>query len=80
MSKNPTLNVELGGHTDSDGNDDDNQILSEQRAEAVVSWLTNKGISNDIINFKGYGESKPLVPNTSKENKAKNRRTELTIR
>jgi len=80
LSKNPTLNVELGGHTDSDGNDNDNQILSEQRAEAVVSWLTNKGISNDIINFKGYGESKPLVPNTSKENKAKNRRTELTIR
>ena len=80
LSKNPTLNVELGGHTDSDGNDNDNQILSEQRAEAVVTWLINKGISHDIINFKGYGESKPLVPDTSKENKAKNRRTELTIR
>ena len=72
--------VILAGHTDSDGNDQDNMVLSENRAQAVVDWLVEKGISSSRLSFKGYGETKPIVDNSSKENKAKNRRTELTIK
>ena len=79
LNNNPNLNVEISGHTDSDGDEDDNQILSENRAKAVVSWLTDKGILPDRITSKGYGETMHLLPNSSDENKAKNRRTELTI-
>ena len=79
LNNNPNLKVEISGHTDSDGNDEDNQVLSENRARAVVSWLTDKGIDPGRMTSVGYGESKPLLPNNSDENKAKNRRTELTI-
>lgn len=79
LINNPNLNVEISGHTDSDGDEDDNQALSENRAKAVVIWLIDKGILPDRITSKGYGETIPLLPNSSDENKAKNRRTELTI-
>ena len=80
LVNNPLLKVELSGHTDSDGNENDNQILSENRAKAVVDWLLNKDIEVNRMTFVGYGELKPIVPNNSSENKAKNRRTELTIK
>lgn len=79
LTINPNVKVELSGHTDSDGDKESNQILSENRAKAVVNWLTNKGISQDRMIYAGYGDSQPLLPNTSVENKAKNRRTELKI-
>lgn len=79
LTKNPTLKIELGGHTDSDGDDKSNQILSENRAKAVVNWLVQNGIDKSRLTYKGYGESKPIVPNDTVENKAKNRRTEVTI-
>ena len=79
LIKNPSIKIELGGHTDSDSDDHENQILSENRAKSVFEWLVNKGIPNERMTYKGYGESRPLVPNTSSKNKAKNRRTELTI-
>ena len=63
-----------------DGNDDDNMELSENRAKSVVDWLVNKGISSSRLSYKGFGETRPIVENSSKENKAKNRRTELTIK
>ena len=80
LDLNKDIKVEISGHTDSDGNDQDNMVLSENRAQAVVDWLVEKGISSSRLSFKGYGETKPIVDNSSKENKAKNRRTELTIK
>ena len=80
LNNNSNLSIEISGHTDSDGDKDDNQILSENRAKAVVNWLVDKGIAQNRMTFKGHGESKPLLPNSSDQNKAKNRRTELTIR
>ncbi len=76
---NKTLKVELGGHTDSDGEDTKNQVLSENRAKAVVTYLIEKGINKDRLTYKGYGETVPVAPNDTKENKAKNRRTEVKI-
>ena len=74
------MKVELSGHTDSDGNKASNQTLSENRAKAVVNWLKERGIPENRMVYAGYGDSLPLFPNTSDENKAKNRRTELKIR
>jgi len=79
LEENPTMKIELGGHTDSDGDDAKNQILSENRAKAVVDWLVKNGIEANRLSYKGYGETKPIVPNDSVENKAKNRRTEVRI-
>ncbi len=79
LTKNPTLKIELGGHTDSDGDDKSNQVLSENRAKAVVTWLIQNGIDKTRLSYKGYGESKPIVANDTAENKAKNRRTEVKI-
>lgn len=79
LVRNKTIKVELGGHTDSDGDDAKNQLLSENRAKAVVEYLVEKGIAKDRLSYKGYGETQPVVPNDSPENKAKNRRTEVKI-
>jgi outer membrane protein OmpA-like peptidoglycan-associated protein len=75
----PTIKIEISGHTDSDGDDDSNLELSINRAKAVVNWLIDNGIKTSRLTFKGYGETKPLVSNNTVNNKAKNRRTELTI-
>jgi len=79
LKSNPKLRVEIGGHTDSDGNKKANQLLSQNRAKAVFDYCVNSGIVATRLAFKGYGDSKPKVPNTSPENKAKNRRTEIKI-
>ena len=76
---NPQLKIEISGHTDSDGDDDLNLLLSNERASSVVRWLIDNGISGSRLTFKGFGETKPIAINNSEENKAKNRRTELTI-
>ena len=71
--------VEVQGHTDADGDDTHNLELSQARAEAVVAYLVKKGIAADRLTAKGYGETKPLVPNDSKANKQKNRRVQFVI-
>ena len=76
---NPTLRIELGGHTDNVGNDAANQLLSEQRANAVRDRLIAKGIEGSRITAKGYGEIKPVATNDSEEGRAQNRRTEVTV-
>lgn len=77
---NPTLVLEVAAHTDNVGSAESNQLLSEKRAEAVYVYLTGKGIDGNRLKTKGYGDSDPLVPNDSEENKAKNRRFELIVR
>ena len=76
---NPELKIEISGHTDSDGDDDLNLLLSNERASSVVRWLIDNGISGSRLTSKGFGETKPIAINNSEENKAKNSRTELTI-
>lgn len=77
MQQNPELSVEIGGHTDDVGANQVNQSISEKRAKACLAYVISKGINSNRIIAKGYGESKPLVPNDSPENKAKNRRVEF---
>lgn len=79
LNTNPTVRVEISGHTDDTGNDQLNQTLSENRAKAVYAYLISNNINAARLTFKGYGKTQPLVPNTSEENKAKNRRTEFKI-
>ncbi|MDD3687990.1 MAG: OmpA family protein, partial [Bacteroidales bacterium] len=71
------LKVEISGHTDSDGEEKNNQMLSEKRAEAVKEFLINEGCNPDRIVTIGYGESKPIMSNDTEQGKAKNRRVEL---
>lgn len=75
----PSLKIEIAGHTDSDGSDDHNNKLSQARSEVVVKWLTDKGIPMTRLQAKGYGETKPIATNDTKEGKAQNRRTEFEI-
>ncbi|SFD12127.1 WD40-like Beta Propeller Repeat [Chitinophaga sp. CF118] len=79
MKENPTMTTEIGGHTDNVGSGYDNMILSENRAKAVLNYLVSKGISADRLEAKGYGESKPVGPNTTEAGRALNRRTEFKI-
>lgn len=79
LNDNPSLKVELGGHTDNVGSDESNLILSEKRASAVVNYLVSNGITAERLSAKGYGESKPLESNDTEKGRAKNRRTEFTI-
>lgn len=77
---NPRIKrVEIQGHTDNSGTSDHNQTLSDQRADAVRSWLTSHGVTPDRLVAKGYGQSKPLVPNVTPAMKAKNRRVQFII-
>jgi OOP family OmpA-OmpF porin len=81
LGKWPELRIEIGGHTDSRGSAAMNQKLSEARAQAVLDYLKNKfpELRADQYTVVGYGETKPLVPNTSPLNMAKNRRVEFKV-
>jgi outer membrane protein OmpA-like peptidoglycan-associated protein len=79
LQENPSLKVEIGGHTDNVGNDQDNLKLSEERAKAVYDYVVSHGIDASRLTWKGYGESTPTDTNDTPEGRANNRRTELTI-
>ena len=69
---------EVDGHTDSDAGDKHNQVLSENRANAVKDFLTSQGITAEIT-IKGYGKTRPIASNDTPEGKQKNRRVEIVI-
>ena len=71
-------NFEIDGHTDSDGSEEYNQVLSEKRANSVKNFLVSQGVTAEITT-KGYGESKPVASNDTAEGKQKNRRVEIII-
>ncbi len=79
LEQNSGLFIEIGGHTDDKGSDDYNERLSQGRAEAVREYLMGKWIEPARVTARGYGESKPEVPNDSEENQQVNRRVEFTI-
>jgi outer membrane protein OmpA-like peptidoglycan-associated protein len=79
MEKNPEIKVEISAHTDDIGTEQYNMNLSERRAKSVVDYLINHDVPKNRLIAKGYGETQPLVPNTSDENRAINRRVELKI-
>jgi OOP family OmpA-OmpF porin len=76
-SKDPTLKIEVQGHTDNVGGDDYNQKLSEARSKSVLGWLTERGVIPARLTYKGYGRSRPVATNDSDEGRAKNRRVEI---
>ena len=71
--------IEIGGHTDSRGSDDYNRNLSQQRADAVRTYLVGKGVNPDALEAVGFGESKPIDTAETADAWAKNRRTEFTV-
>ena len=79
MIDNPTIRIEVGGHTDSDGVSEENELLSQARADAVVVSLTSKGVEADRLIARGFGDAQPIASNETGEGKAQNRRIEFLI-
>ncbi len=79
MNDNPKLKIQIGGHTDNVGQDKDNLLLSDERAKAVVTYLTTKGINLKRLSYKGFGAYRPIALNSTETGKALNRRTELSV-
>ena len=76
----PSANIEIGGHTDGDGEDAYNQALSEKRAQSVVDYLVRAGLPADRFTAVGYGSTQPIASNETDEGKAQNRRIEFVVR
>jgi OOP family OmpA-OmpF porin len=76
----PTARIEVGGHTDSDGDADANMALSQRRAQAVVDYMLRAGVPPDRLAAVGYGETEPVASNDTDEGKAQNRRIEFIVR
>ena len=79
LKKNPTIKVEVAGHTDSDGAADYNEGLSARRATTVRDYLAANGVAMDRMTTRGYGESEPVADNGTREGKAQNRRVVLRV-
>jgi len=80
LKANPAVRIRVDGHTDSDGSAAYNKALSRRRAASVRDYLVDTGgLDADRFEIMGFGESMPVAPNDSAENKRRNRRVELTI-
>jgi len=79
LAKYPKLRVEVQGHTDDQGPDEENHTLSHERANAVKAYLVEKGIAAERIDATGYGETVPVADNKKPAGRAQNRRIELKI-
>ncbi len=79
LTENPGIEIEMSPHTDSRGSDEYNITLSENRARSVMEYILAKGIATNRITSQGYGETKPVVPNDTDENRQLNRRVEFKI-
>ena len=80
LKADETLLIDIDGHTDAQGTDEKNQVLSDNRAASVKNYLISKGIAEARLKSTGYGETKPVADNTTAAGRAKNRRTEMTVR
>jgi outer membrane protein OmpA-like peptidoglycan-associated protein len=79
LSENPKIRIEISGHTDNQGNEESNQILSQKRAASVSDYLAQKGVVANRIKTVGFGSKKPLLDNLTEENRKVNRRIEFRI-
>ncbi|MBD2770378.1 OmpA family protein [Hymenobacter sp. BT664] len=79
LVETPDLKLEMAGHTDNVGEAARNQDLSKRRAQAVVTYLTQQGIAATRLTAAGYGESRPVAPNTTRTGRQLNRRTEFKV-
>jgi outer membrane protein OmpA-like peptidoglycan-associated protein len=79
LNGNPSVRVEIGGHTDNSGSDEYNRQLSEKRALSVYSYLNKYGIDKKRLLLKGYGPDQPIASNDSEEGRQRNRRIEFRI-
>jgi outer membrane protein OmpA-like peptidoglycan-associated protein len=80
LRNNRNTLVEVAGHTDNSGLEDNNRTLSGARARAVVEYLISKGIEKSRTSYKGFGSTKPIAQNDTEEGKQKNRRVEFVIK
>ena len=79
LNENPTVEIEIEGHTDSVGPDERNLILSQDRSQSVVDYIVSKGILADRLKAKGFGEGAPIDTNDTDAGRANNRRVEFTV-
>jgi OmpA-OmpF porin, OOP family len=79
MNENKDKRASLSGHTDSVGTEAYNQRLSERRVNSVRDYVVKKGVDGERMSGQGFGESKPIADNKTKEGRAKNRRVEIKV-
>lgn len=79
LKSNPTVEIEISGHTDSKGSDDYNLNLSQGRSQSVVDYIVSQGIDAFRLTAHGYGEGKPIDTNDTDTGRANNRRVEFTV-
>ena len=79
LQQSPGIQIEVHGHTDSDGDESDNQVLSQQRAQAVAAALSQRGIDSGRLTAVGFGELNPIAPNITPDGRATNRRIEFVV-
>ncbi|MHC2990592.1 membrane protein [Pontibacter sp. HJ8] len=79
MRQNPTVRIEISGHTDNVGSDQANKLLSQRRAKSVADYLSSHSVRKERITYIGHGENKPVKPNTTEENRSLNRRIEMRV-
>ena len=77
LQRKTAVTIEITGHTDNIGNENDNLVLSKQRADAVKNYVIKKGIAASRIKTFGLGATQPIADNSTTEGRQKNRRTEL---
>ena len=80
LKSSPNVSIEIGGHTDSNGDTKSNLTLSENRAKAVYDFLIQNGIAATKLSYKGFGSTLPIADNSTEEGRAQNRRTEFKIK
>lgn len=79
LKENPTIRLEISGHTDNVGSYRANQRLSEQRAKSVVDYLISQGVESSRLEYKGYAFNQPIADNNTPEGRAQNRRVEFKV-
>ncbi len=79
LENNPSLRLEISGHTDNTGSLRINQKLSRDRASAVVNYLVGKGIPQEMLESKGYADTQPVAENNTSDGRMQNRRVEFKV-
>jgi len=77
LKQNPKINIEIQGHTDNKGNAAYNMKLSDRRAKSVMKAISQRGVAESRLTAKGYGMTRPIVPNDTEQNRALNRRVQF---